>query len=496
MRLARPHRRHPSIATPGASRIRRPSAAASVMGAAFLLLGGCGWVDSTGRQPDDVLPQVVVSLDEVAPGEALGFDEQKLATVTLEAGVTANAGASWSEVPLAEGAFDSCAAVPGFRAPIAAATLAEACSEPDPADCRFAFGAVEEASDARLVFTARVPRLRAPVGIRHELVVARGEEATASGVFDFCLIAINEGPVAVDDGPFVVREGEVLVVAPDDPRSLLANDGDDDDAGNLPLVVDPRPFSPPSSPGDFALGRDGGFRYVYPGSGLSSTFEDSFEYVVSDGSSSSRATVRINVEPGNLPPVLAEPLPPLEATVGEPFEAFLSEGFRDPEGRPLTFSIRQGLPTSGSLVLTPDGRLAGTPLREDAGDFEIVYVASDGASADEGGARETEARVTLSIVRPPNRPPVYLGGEIEDIVVGFGTVVSILAPEFVDPDGDELRYELVGDPPFGIELDEESGELSGFALQTGNFRNLRIRVFDPDGESARSARFTIRVRPF
>lgn len=514
MRHARP--RHFPRAAPSLAARAAPGLS---LAAAALLLGACDWVDATGRQPgDDAAGAVPVMLDQIAPGEALVLNEGSSARLDLSGSARAGDVYAWSEEPLAAGALDSCAGVPGFRPALAAASLAEACAT--DADCRFAFerdpsapdGAGddtddgesigEEADDAAegggtdglepaeeaLAFVVAVPTLRASIGLRHRLSVTTADGTVGSSTYDFCLVAINEAPEALDDGPFVVMEGTTLVVGPDDPNNLLANDTDDDDVGNAPLRVETVPVRAPSAGDAFELGADGGFSYTFAELGIRGTIVDSFEYVVTDGlSSSAPATVRLTIVPRDLPPVLARPIEPLEARVGERFLADLSAGFSDPEGGVLSFAlVGEPLPPSGSLSLDEDGVLSGVPVAADVGDYTLDVVASD-------GLRETTASVTLSIVEPPNAPPVYVAGSIGDIVLVRNRFMTPRTAGFVDPEDEPLTFELVGELPRGLRFDAATGTLSGRPTQFGDFTGLRIVASDPRGASASSVGFAIQV---
>ena len=454
---------------------------------------GCEWVDSTGRQSGEARSEVRVVLDDAAPGGAIVIEERTDARVTARVDALAESAdaLAWGESSLEEGALDSCAALEDFRADIAAGSFAEACT--DAADCRFVFEREEaeegENETGTVAFTLRVPSLRAPVGVRRELGIVTADGIAAASVYDFCLISINEAPEAVDDGLYTLVEGETLVVEGGSSDSLLANDVDDDDAANEALSVDPEPLRAPSSASEFELGTDGGFRYTAAERGIVNFINDSFDYRVSDGTHpSNRATVRLRIEASNRAPRLEDELPALEARVGESFEEDLSVYFVDPDGDALAFSADgEDLPPSGSMALTVDGLLFGTPLDEDVGEYDVRIVASD-------GVRETDARLSLEVAPAPNRAPQYVAGSLPSVLlVRRGSPIAPRTAEFVDLDGDPLVYELLGDAPPGIDVDADSGELSGRPTERGVYGGLRVRASDPDGASATSDPFTIRV---
>ena len=334
----------------------------------------------------------------------------------------------------------------------------------------------------------RLPRLKAPVGVRRELTVTTASGQVTTNAYDFCLISINEAPEAIDDGLYVLSEGETLIVPGDDPRSLLANDLDDEDAANRPLAIDPAPRRAPTSSSAFSLESDGGFSYTAREGGIIDFLSDSFDYTVSDGSNTSVATARLRIDAGNGAPFVRSDLPALEATAGDPFEFDLSDFFADPEDDPLSFSASgDELPPSGSLALSPSGVLAGTPIEDDVGDYLLTVL------VDDGRARETRAPIPLTVSAAPNAPPEYVDGTIDDVLVRVGRSIEPQTPVFVDPDGDLLVFELVGTVPNGIALDPDTGTLSGRPRQRGLYRDLFVLATDPDGESASSETFTLRV---
>ena len=405
---------------------------------------------------------------------------------------TASGAAESADATLPEGALDTCASLENFRAELAAPSFADACT--DAADCAFEFvpdpSVDTEADDGVTIsgFRLDVPPLRAPVGLRRELrLVGADGGVVSSATYDFCLISINEAPEAVDD-EYVVIGGATLRVEGGGPDSLLANDVDDVDAANLPLAVDAAPVRAPNSAIEFELGTDGGFVYAARAEGILNFVSDSFEYRVSDGENTATATVRIRIEASNRAPVLDGTPPPLTVEVGEFLEEDLAVYFADPDGDPLAFSADgDDLPPSGAITLSSEGLLQGTPIDEDVGDYELRIVASD-------GERETDAVVSLSVIEPPNRAPRYVGGEIDDIVISrFSSVELTVTGLFVDPDDDPLVYDLDGVLPRVLTFDGDSGILSGFALQRGEFEDLIIRATDPDGESVESEPFAIVV---
>jgi len=454
----------------------------------LLLLGSCGWVDATGVQSGDRPLPIPVVLDDFAPGEPVPLIEKDVLRLRVTGALDETDVYRWSEEALDEGALDVCATVEGFRPELAAATLAEACADGDA--CEFSFERDANAEAGELAYFVTAPVLRSSVGIRHELSVQSADGNTGASIREFCLIAVNEAPDAVDDGPFTVIEGTTFTVGgPGDPNNLLANDTDDDDAGNQGLVVDTTPLSPPSASDAFELGSDGSFSYTFEDAGIRGSFIDSFEYTITDGVFDPvKARVTLTIVPSNLPPTQALPIEPIEAFVGAPLEVSIAGSFGDPEGGALTFAVRDesSLPPSGSLVLGEDGVLFGAPLPADVGDYDVRFVVSD-------GVRETEGRVALAVLEPPNQAPTYVAGSSVDLTLTRLARVSQRLAAFVDPDGDALSYELIGVPPRGLIFNEATGVLSGVPRVRGISSGFQVRAVDPSGAAGFSIVFSIQV---
>jgi len=81
-------------------------------------------------------------------------------------------------------------------------------------------------------------------------------------------------------------------------------------------------------------------------------------------------------------------------------------------------------------------------------------------------------------------------------IILLGRSIRPVIPEFIDPDGDTLTYAIAGNGelPDGVEIDEDTGIVSGTPTEEVNVRNLRIEATDPSGETAVSDAFYIWVR--
>ena len=459
---------------------------------ASLFLTGCNWVDSAGGGGSGGTG-TEITLDAIPLGGAAAVLEETTPRIKVaRQSLAFDRAYRFDETPSLEGALDACLSLDGFDADRAADTLTEACSSAED-ECRFVAESDVTNSD-ELAFTLVVPTLRAPVGRRHTLSTGRevvAEDGSVSFVeearrdIDFCLLSMNEAPDAGDD-TYVLVEGEILDVSAAD--GVLVNDQDDDDAGNQPLRVNPTPVSAPSEATVFELREDGSFTYEFGGSDIRTDLRDVFEYEVTDGSLSTTAEVSVRIIAGNQAPVLLQSPDDYMATVGEFFVEDLSGLFEDPEGLELEFSFIEDLPADGTLALTPEGTFSGTPGAGDEGIYVLTLVADDGVST-------TEVLVNLMIEEGTNSPPEFVSGSVFNQTVDLGDPIRDVVPIFIDPDGDELTYRNARTAlPDGVELDTETGVVSGVPTEIGFARFLLIEASDPDGETAQSIIFSIRVQ--
>jgi len=200
------------------------------------------------------------------------------------------------------------------------------------------------------------------------------------------------------------------------------------------------------------------------------------------------AEVSVRIIAGNQSPVLLQSPDDYMATVGEFFVEDLSGLFEDPEGLELEFSFIEDLPADGTLALTPEGIFSGTPGAGDEGIYVLTLVADDGVST-------TEVLVNLMIEEGTNSPPEFVSGSVFNQTVDLGDPIRDVVPIFIDPDGDELTYRNARTAlPDGVELDTETGVVSGVPTEIGFARFLLIEASDPDGETAQSIIFSIRVQ--
>ena len=440
-----------------------------------LALAGCEWVDSTGAQGDELpaADSLVVTLDDVPLEDSELVNEQSSPRVRVPAPLEGEDALTygWQDAPLAEGPLDGCAGLPDFAAERAPDTLEEACTSAD--DCELGFARVGGVG-AETLFELDVPSLRAPIGRRHALI---GVDATGAEAFrrevDFCLVAINEAPFAMDDS-YVLVEGDVLDVGAG--SGVLVNDEDDVDTGNAPLAVDEVPEVAPGNAVAFELRADGSFTYEATADLGGADVEDSFVYAVTDGLQSSSATVRLRVVVADRAPVPADDAPAITGRVGEFLRVDLSDRFTDPEGERLTFEFAEGLPAGGSLALASDGTLSGVPGAADEGAYVLTLLADDGTST-------ASAPVEL-FIEPAPLPvgPVFVTGTVFDQELRLGRNIVAVEPIFESDGGTALSYASAGDAlPRGVVVDPDTGRVAGRPRRRGTYDGLVVEAVDANG---------------
>jgi Putative Ig domain len=140
----------------------------------------------------------------------------------------------------------------------------------------------------------------------------------------------------------------------------------------------------------------------------------------------------------------------------------------DPDGQPLTFSIRNR--PSWASFTAATGRLQGTP--PSTGTFTGVSI-----SVSDGQVAVPLPSFTILVTPPPvNRPPVISGVPMTSVEAG---TAYTFVPTANDPDGDSLLFSITGRPSWAA-FDTNTGRLSGTPPTgtTGTFSNIRISISD------------------
>ncbi|WP_160153355.1 putative Ig domain-containing protein [Microbulbifer sp. ALW1] len=167
----------------------------------------------------------------------------------------------------------------------------------------------------------------------------------------------------------------------------------------------------------------------------------------------------LTVQPGNEPPIVANPIPNRSGSVGSAFSyTFPTSTFSDPNGDSLTYSAKlsngNNLPSWLSFNASTR-KFSGTPTS--GGTWDVRVTANDG----NGGTVSDIFRITVTsnsapvLVTPiPNR---YYTVQIGD------PIYFSVKNNFSDPDGDTLTFSASG-LPSGMSINSSTGAISGLGF--------------------------------
>jgi hypothetical protein len=175
--------------------------------------------------------------------------------------------------------------------------------------------------------------------------------------------------------------------------------------------------------------------------------------------------------------------PPATAKVGTAYS--FQPTASDPEGKALTFSIRNK--PSWATFSTSTGRLAGTPTA--TGTFSSIYImATDGVTS---ASLIPSFSITVSASSgTSNSAPTITGTPATTAKVG--TAYSF-TPTAKDANGDPLTFSITNKPAWAT-FSTSTGKLSGTPSTTGTHSGIAIKV--SDGKVSTSlATFSIVVNP-
>ncbi len=448
---------------------RKPSAQHSLLFACAVLsivITGCSDSSSNGGSgagPDGA--PVVLTTD--GDGSISLLEEQLTYEILPSVGVETVDVVRWrwSQEPIRSGALAECGGRENFDLNLAVGTLEEACTL--DSSCNFSFDQTADTNNSGQVatrFLVDVPILKSPVGLTYELEATTNLDETLISTTTFCLVPINEAPVAADDA-FTVVQGEALVVTSLSQLNLLSNDADDVDTSNqAQLSIATTPLAAPQLASEFTLGADGSFIYRFDGDlsafpGNRAT--DAFTYQVTDGVNTATAVVRLTIVDRDDPPVQTSEIPSHIAIAGIATEFDFSGNFEDPENSQLLFSVVPGsLPPASSLDVSVLGVLSGVAASEDVGNFTVSVQASDTVNP------PLNAGFLLTVVE--NQQPGF--SQPGDISVEFGQLLIVdTAPNFSDPEGQPLTFSLTTEPATGLSINPDNGLISGTIDEPGTY---------------------------
>ncbi|MBD7920131.1 tandem-95 repeat protein [Cellulomonas sp. Sa3CUA2] len=276
--------------------------------------------------------------------------------------------------------------------------------------------------DGRVTVTP-APGFKGDVTVTYTVSDGAGGEDTGTLVVSVA----NASPVVGDDGP---------MTTPTDTSVLVDVLDNDTDANGDPLSIVPGALTPPvdgdGTPQGTVTVEDGQVRYV-PAPGFAGTV--TFEYDVTDGTSTTTGTVTVTV--ANAEPVAVDDT--ATTATDAPVTVDVLGNDTDPNipGTDQRLTVTGATADQGATVaIEPDGRLTVTPATGFKGDVTVTYTVTDGA----GGSDEGMLVVTVANAAPVVPP-------LDTVGTPYGTpvVVDVLTPA-TDANGDPLEVDEVRVP--------------------------------------------------
>ena len=401
----------------------------------------CGWVDSTGRQGNE-LPQLSVKggnvirlyesesvmldfSDSTDPdGEIVSFDHWQVET---------------------QGALEACAEYINLGR--MAETLDKAC-EVGNESCAVSVlstgaATTEDGTFLQNRFTLAAPAVTSPVGLQYHWTATDDDGGEASTIVTLCIDTVNKTPSGAFDDYQIDYAGSLRVadIEYDEhcnilsgAQSLLANDTDDyadkSHCLSAQLLSKPR-YAANDFENEFSS--LGGFHYQHNGD-ASNTY-DAFSYRVFDGENySNTIQVEINLEQQNNRNPIAndDVFSVLPDSENQRLDVLSNDS--DPEG--LTLKINSvGSPNAGGQVaLSSEQHILYTPATGFIGSETFTYTILD------AGGLSATADVTVD-VEGFNRAPTAIDDSYS-IQAGESLRLLILENDS-DADGDDINLSTV-----------------------------------------------------
>ncbi len=257
--------------------------------------------------------------------------------------------------------------------------------------------------------------------------------STATAMVTISINQVNLAPTANDDN-YTVDQDTTLTADNSSIQGVLDNDTDPE---NDSLTVITSPITNVSN-GTLSLFSDGRFTYT-PNSGFFGT--DSFEYQITDGTSTATAMVTISINQANLSPTANDDNYTVDQDTTLTADNSSIQGVldndTDPENDSLTVITSPITNVSnGTLSLFSDGRFTYTPNSGFFGSDSFEYQITDGTST-------ATAMVTISInqanLAPIARPDDYQVRTNVNIDVD-GVSFNLPTQNDSDPNSDPIQY--------------------------------------------------------
>ncbi|MBO3094808.1 Ig-like domain-containing protein, partial [Cellulomonas dongxiuzhuiae] len=221
----------------------------------------------------------------------------------------------------------------------------------------------------------------------------------------------NASPVVGDDGPVTTPTDTSVLV------DVLANDSD---ANGDPLSVVPGSLTPPVDGDGTAQGtvtvEDGQVRYV-PAPGFAGTV--TFEYDVTDGTSTTTGTVSVTV--ANAAPVAVDDAATTATDTPITVDVLANDTDANIPGSSQELTVTTVTADNGATAgIGPDGRVTVTPAAGFRGDVTVTYTITDGPD----GAGTATGTLVVSVA---NAAPVAGDDGPVTIASSTSTLIDVLA---------------------------------------------------------------------
>ncbi|SMP76920.1 tandem-95 repeat protein [Noviherbaspirillum suwonense] len=315
------------------------------------------------------------------------------------------------------------------------------------------YGTLLIRSDGSYVYTADTDAARALAAEKPGIdvftyIIRDNDNANASSTLTVTVTGVNDAPAAGNDNYAVERTGRLDVPA----AGVLANDTDVDrnPADRLTVVsvngaTASVGASLPTTYGTLRLDADGTLSYVP--NALNTALQsllalgpvvETFSYEVSDGTSTSSATIRITILGKNFAPVAnddsgANYTLQQGGSLAVGAATGVLKNDTDPDGTALTAHLVSG-PLHGVLGFNADGSFVYTPDANYYGTDSFRYRASDGS------LDSTDATVTLTIMHVNHAP---LAADDHATVTASGNVAFTAAQGMLANDSDRDAADLL-----------------------------------------------------
>lgn len=454
-----------------------------------MLISGCGWVDSGGRQGNDepVVPDL----------PTLSYDEQETVTIDLTGVSDSDGNIELYRLELiGQGGTTVPECADDFDLSLAATVLDGRVLPSDVTDFDFSvFQTIEqdlvETPDVENpgVLTVTAPPMTQPIGLRYSVLVRDNDGGESTNTQFVCLNSINDAPVITTPSPYFAVEGATQVydneIVFDALPDLVSDDEDITNAESIDITISRQAVN-----GSVTVDSGGIITYTHDGS---ETTSDSFEFRAFDGVNASFGTITFAVDDVN------------DAPVGGADAYSVNEGNIGVSGSSISGNVLDNdtdaeTPDTLGVALVPGTEpLYGTFSLNNDGTFTYDHNGSDELTDSfryflSDGFLDVEVAATINVT-PINDAPVFSVStpiaSNEDTAGLQAGLVGVLTASDGDADGvdDTLAYQAIPDDAAQFSVQPSVNPVNGDLTYTpadnvfGSF-GVTIRAIDEGASGA------------